>query len=412
MSGNVTLTGHFTLLDGTPAVGNALIRPSRSPLLDLDGNTVIAGPQRFKLDAEGRFSADLPPTDDPALGDAFTYHVTVSMLHTNWQVTGLTLPSDMVSVDVLAPPAGVVKEYPTRAEWDALTDVAVAEMESALAGAETARDVSVEARDETLTARDETLTARDTAVGAAGEAETARTETFTARDTTVEARDETFTARSETTTALSGAEAARDTAVGAASDAESARDVAVGAAGEAEEALTAALAGKVTGTGMTLRHDTSVGERVFLDHPGGSTMLYGRTGWRDMSSYFPPGVNGTFLARRTTHATDVKIDVTLAADSELIGAPRNPVIDLIPNLPISMFPYDSNNIAPLIMREESSGAPTGTVMLSYRSRTETRMRVTSSSGGAWAVGTRIRISGAVPNDQPWPTTQPGVPGTP
>lgn len=45
-------------------------------------------------------------------------------------------------------------------------------------------------------------------------------------------------------------------------------------------ALTTALAGKVTGQGMSVRVDTTVGTRVLLDHPGGTTMLYGDTGWR------------------------------------------------------------------------------------------------------------------------------------
>ena len=48
--------------------------------------------------------------------------------------------------------------------------------------------------------------------------------------------------------------------------------------GDALQTLT------VAGPGMTLRHDTSVGTRVFLDHPSGTTMLHGDTGWRDISS--------------------------------------------------------------------------------------------------------------------------------
>ena len=285
MSNKVTLTGHFTLLDGTPAVGTVLIRPSRSPILDLDGNTVIVGPQRFALDVEGRFSVNLPPTDAPALGEKFTYHVTVTMHHTHWQIAGLTLPVEMTSVDVLDPPAGVVKEYPTRAEWDALTEATLAEMETALDGAETARDQSVDARDATVVARDDTLTARDTAVGArdtavgvAGEAETARTETLTARGATLTARDITVEARDATLTA---------------------RDTAVGAAGGAE----ATLAGKVTGQGMTLRHDNSVGERVFLDHPGGSTMLYGDTGWRDITDALINGWTAKSIHIRRVNST-------------------------------------------------------------------------------------------------------------
>lgn len=277
---------------------------------------------------------DLPPTDDPALGEGFTYHVMVSMHHTNWQVLGLTLPSDLVSVDVLDPPAGVVKEYPTRAEWDALTGAAVAEMEAALSGAETARDTTVSARDvtvaardetltardETLTARTETLTARDQVADAAGETEAARAETLTARnatltarDMTVEARDETLTARAETITAAGVAETARDTAVGAAGEAETARQSAweavdtpgrQGPPGEVTTAaLTTALAGKVTGTGMTLRLDTTIGTRVLLDHPNGTTMLMGDTGWRDITSICEGIESGTVLIRRTT--TDV-----------------------------------------------------------------------------------------------------------
>lgn len=49
-------------------------------------------------------------------------------------------------------------------------------------------------------------------------------------------------------------------------------------------ALTTALAGKVTGTGMTVRVDTTVGTRVLLDHPGGTLMLSGDTGWRNIKA--------------------------------------------------------------------------------------------------------------------------------
>ena len=160
---------------------------------------------------------------------------------------------------------------------------------------------------------------------------------------------------------------------------------------------------------MAIRYDKSVGTRVLLDHPGGSTMLYGDTGWRDMSSYLPPGITGTFLARRTTHATDIKINVTLTADSKLIGSRKAPLTNLILDLPVEMFPYDSGNITSFIMREGSVGAPTGTVSVSFQTRTESRLRVTSSSVGTWGAGDSIRISGAIPNDQPWPTSHYGTP---
>lgn len=396
MSNKVTLTGHFTLLDGTPAAGTVLIRPSRSPILDLEGNTVIAGPQRFQLDAEGRFSADLPPTDDPTLGGNFTYHVMVTMEHTHWQVIGLALPAGMVSVDVLDPPAGVVKEYPTRAEWDALTEAAVAEMEAALDGAETARDVSVEARDtvvvardETITARDVTLTARDTAVGAAGETETARTETFTARDVTVEARDATFTARSETITTAGEAESARDTAVGAAGEAETARD-------ETTAALTLALAGKVTGTGMTLRHDTSVGTRVFLDHPGGSVMLMGDTGWRriPVTSVQLPGLT-EMLIRRTTHHLHavIRSNTTPTAGEWEVIATLPPGFQTGSHTALNKVPFANMNA----YFPEGTRPPYTAIV----NGAEVRLRMEGS--------TRLHATLTTWAEPAWPTVSPGTP---
>ena len=388
MSNKTTLTGHFTLLDGTPAVGAVLIRPSRSPILDLDGKQIIAGPQRFTLDAEGRFSANLPPTDDPALGEKFTYDVMVTMHHTNWQVTGLTLPSDMISVDVLDPPAGVVKEYPTRAEWDALTGVAVAEMEAALGGAETARDTTLEARDVTVVARDDAFTARDTAVGArdtavgaAGDAETARTETFTARDETVEARDATFTARTETTTMAGEAESARDTAVGAATEA------------------VATLAGKVTGTGMTLRHDNSVGERVLLDHPGGSTMLYGDTGWRRIpaTSVQIPALTH-MLIRRTTHHLHavIRSNTTPTAGGWEVVATLPPGFRTGDGPTLGRVPFDNLNAY-----SPESTRPPYTALVSGG---EVRLRMEGTA--------RLHATLTTWAEPDWPTIQPGTPENP
>lgn len=575
MSNKVTLTGHFTLLDGTPAAGTVLIRPSRSPILDLEGRTVIAGQQRFTLDAEGRFSADLPPTDDPTLGEGFTYHVMVTMEHTHWQVIGLTLPTGMVSVDVLDPPAGVVKEYPTRAEWDALTEAAVAEMEAALDEAETARDTTidardtaVEARDETLTARDETLTARDTAVGAAGDAESARTETFTARDATftardatVEARDATFTARAETVTVAGEAESARDTAVGAAGDAETARDEVAGqlagaprltnlahdttwsasnatidsqtartvtftataqngyirardymlvgrsyyfttevkttsdqvlfgassdpiyhsgsgdwerltgvgkwgsaryfliqdnrssgrdqievrdpvlidltavfgagreptkeymdallakhdhhiggvdqfAVGDALQALT------VTGPGLALRHDNSVGERVFLDHPGGSTMIYGDTGWRTLSSWDAEGnVTGLQLASESWEPKSGQ------AGGFYVRRNLDKVHIIISNLTrtstthAGVFASPASNRVPVGFRPQKTEALVG-----LRSTTEfatlslpTNGIITRSSADMAGSNGDINITAEVEARTEWPTVLPGTP---
>lgn len=211
----VTLTGTFTRLDGTPATGTVRVTPSRTPIMDPDGGVIISGPQTFPLDSEGKISVLLPATDDPSLGEAFTYSVITNMSHANWQIRGLELPSSMSTVDLSNPPSGVIREYPTRAEWEAIIDPVVAGAEVAANRAEDAADSAWEAVD---------TPGRQ---GPPGEVTTA--------------------------------------------------------------ALTAALAGKVTGTGMTLRHDTTVGERVLLDHPGGTTMLHGDTGIRDVSSLLANG---------------------------------------------------------------------------------------------------------------------------
>lgn len=72
-------------------------------------------------------------------------------------------------------------------------------------------------------------------------------------------------------------------------------------------ALTAALAGKVTGQGMTVRVDTTVGTRVLLDHPGGTTMLYGNTGWRDISGLLINGWTGNAWIRRDTNLVTLRV---------------------------------------------------------------------------------------------------------
>lgn len=73
------------------------------------------------------------------------------------------------------------------------------------------------------------------------------------------------------------------------------------AVGDALHALTLA------GQGMALRHDNSVGERVLLDHPGGSTMLHGDTGWRDISSLLENGWTGNAWIRRDTNLVTLRV---------------------------------------------------------------------------------------------------------
>lgn len=71
-------------------------------------------------------------------------------------------------------------------------------------------------------------------------------------------------------------------------------------------ALNLALAGKVSGSGMSVRVDTTVGTRVFLDHPGGTIMLYGDTGWK-MLPVEPEWEGAIFTARRVGNIVEMQI---------------------------------------------------------------------------------------------------------
>ena len=170
----------------------------------------------------------------------------------------------------------------------------------------------------------------------------------------------------------------------------------------------------VAGPGMGLRHDTSVGERVFLDHPGGSTMLMGDTGWRDISSllhedWVPATAGGTFQIRRQDNT------VTLAA--RLQRAPGSPPLWL-------------GQAAPLLNTVNSS-LPSGFIPLRIYAQYAT-LKVLSKYVGELVGNTygdelRIRARSA-PNDilwkagdilgfqtswntsNSWPSTRPGTPG--
>ncbi len=137
---SVLLTATFTRLDGTPASGTVRVTPSRSPIMDPEGQIIISGPQMFPLQADGSISISLPASDDPLLGEAFTYTVVASMDHANWRITGLTLPVGSVTVDLSDPPSGIVREYPTRAEWEAIVDPVLGAAEAAAGRAEFAAE--------------------------------------------------------------------------------------------------------------------------------------------------------------------------------------------------------------------------------------------------------------------------------
>lgn len=151
-------------------------------------------------------------------------------------------------------------------------------------------------------------------------------------------------------------------------------------------ALTAALAGKVTGTGLTLRHDTTVGTRVLLDHPGGTLMLHGDTGWRDISGLLENGWTGSLRIRR------VGPQIFLAGQDLTPGTSTV----LIPALPTVWRPHLRTPLTaqiagstPLYARVHSSGS----VQLDISSSTIRDL------AGSWSV------------THAWPTTHLGTPTT-
>lgn len=79
MATTVTLTGTYTnSLTGIPHTGRGFVEPSTPVLLDSGGDVVALGGQAFTLDANGRFSVDLPASDDPAVNpQGFTYRLGV-----------------------------------------------------------------------------------------------------------------------------------------------------------------------------------------------------------------------------------------------------------------------------------------------------------------------------------------------
>lgn len=152
-------------------------------------------------------------------------------------------------------------------------------------------------------------------------------------------------------------------------------------------ALTTALAGKVTGTGMTVRVDTSVGTRVLLDHPGGTTMLYGDTGWRDVSTSLESGWTGTLRIRRVNnqvflHGND--LDAT-SATNVLLYTLATGFRPAISKVPINAHPA---GLAPIYARAFNT--------IAQMDRT-TSPTVARDLAGTWLTN----------ND--WPTTLPGLP---
>lgn len=158
-------------------------------------------------------------------------------------------------------------------------------------------------------------------------------------------------------------------------------------------ALTAALARKVTGTGMEVRVDTTVGTRVLLDHPGGTLMLAGDTGWRDVSGSLLNGWTGNRVRLRR-RGNDVELNV-VASGVPLTGAAATSKIFL---------PWFDG------FRAGPAGDYGWLGMLGSSAGTTSVSREGSSGIGASPTAGTLTGSVAWTTDQPWPTMLPGLPG--
>lgn len=171
------------------------------------------------------------------------------------------------------------------------------------------------------------------------------------------------------------------------------------AVGDALHALTLA------GQGMGVRVDNSVGTRVFLDYPGGSTMLHGDTGWRNVEdmldpAFVPASSAGRVRVRRVNNQVFWTIRVSLV-EPLLVAAAQN-MVTAIP----SQF------------RQLPAGYGTVGAGLSFPSRTmfgiENRvtpeiLTITGTGPGDWSVDESLAASFSYSTNAPWPDTLPGTP---
>lgn len=136
-----------------------------------------------------------------------------------------------------------------------------------------------------------------------------------------------------------------------------------------------------TSQNMDLRLDTTVGTRVFA----GTTMIYGDTGWRDITSLLNPGWTGRVLIKRTTHHVVIRLQGILR-EAE--------AGDIMFTLPYGYIP-DIQSWAPRWT------APTATSPVSFF-----RGQITSSGGFQLIGGMSNSFYGDVemPCSLNWPTT--------
>ena len=151
------------------------------------------------------------------------------------------------------------------------------------------------------------------------------------------------------------------------------------------------------------RIDTTVGTRVFA----GDTMIYGDTGWRDVSQYLVPGLAisssiGRARMRRIGGRVefDVKLDVLQAGISGIFqGIPRG-------LWPINRYPMDNQIFTAPTLGAGASALKSGTrTGVFYPNDNPIR----TGAGSPWPNQGTIAWTSSYATDDAWPTSLPGLP---
>lgn len=149
--------------------------------------------------------------------------------------------------------------------------------------------------------------------------------------------------------------------------------------------------------------DTSVGTRVFV----GGVMVYGDTGWRDVSSMLAPGLAlsssfGRAKIRRTGTRVefDLKVDVTAAGITGIFSG-------VIPGFnPIPDYPMDNSIFTATSTGAGASALQSGTHAGVFYP-TGTPLRTGSST--PWPNPGTVAWTSSYATNAPWPTSLPGTP---
>lgn len=149
---------------------------------------------------------------------------------------------------------------------------------------------------------------------------------------------------------------------------------------------------------VALRLDTTVGTRIFA----GNTMIYGDTGWRDISANIQPEWSGWARIKRETH--EVRILAYVSPGESLIGKDRSARRRLL-SIPTGFYSTGS-----LSYRAPGNGAQHGVLIPIDMGYALNMIDIANSHSdvGMWTGGT-FSLNHVFSVDSSWPAILPGLP---